>query len=65
MKNDITINNTINPVKPPCPNALTKSVKFAITFIPNTDIPVNTVHKIVTGSMAIIIATNPPKNPVK
>ena len=65
MKNDITTNNTISPVKPPVPKALTKSLKFVITFIPNIDPPVNTVHKIATGSIAIMIVTNPPKNPVK
>ena len=65
MKNDITISNTTNPVKPPCPNALTRSAKFAITSIPNIDLPVNTDHKIATGSIAIMIVTNPPKNPVK
>ena len=60
MKNDITTNNTISPVNPPCPKALTKSTKFAITSIPNIDPPVNTVHKIVTGRIAIKIPTSPP-----
>jgi len=63
VKNDATKINTINPTKPPSPNPFTNEVKLAIASIPNTDPPVKTYHKIVTGMKAINNAPNPPKNP--
>ena len=63
VKNDATKINTINPTKPPSPNPFTNEVKLAIASIPNTDPPVKTYHKIVTGMKAINNDPNPPKNP--
>jgi len=63
VKNDATKINTINPTKPPSPNPFTNEVKLAIASIPNTDPPVKTYHKIVTGIKAINNDPNPPKNP--
>ncbi len=64
VKNDATKINTINPTKPPSPNPFTNEVKLAIASIPNTDPPVKTNQRIVTGIKAINNAPNPPKNPV-
>ena len=64
VKNDATKIKTTNPTKPPSPNPLTSEVKLAITSIPNTDPPVKTYHKIVTGMKAINNDPNPPKNPL-
>ena len=63
VKNDATRTNTISPTKPPLPNPSTKEVRLAITSIPNTDPPVKTYHKIVTGIKAINNDPNPVKNP--
>jgi len=57
--------NDKRPTKPLAPNWFTISIKFVMMFIPNTDVPVNSVHRIVTGTIAIITDTNPAKNPVK
>ena len=64
VKNDVIRINKINPTKPPSPNPVTKEVRLAITSIPNTDPPVKTNHRIVTGIKAIHNAPNPPINPV-
>ena len=57
--------STTNPLNPPVPKLFTNAVRLVITSIPQTSPPVNTYHKIVTGTIAIITAINPPKNPVK
>ena len=64
VKNDATMTNTINPTKPPLPKPSTRAVKLVITSIPNTDPPVKTYQRIVTGMKAINNDPNPPKNPV-
>ena len=63
VKNDATRIKTTNPTKPPLPNPSTKEVRLAITSIPNTDPPVKTYQRIVTGMKAINNDPNPPKNP--
>ena len=62
-KNLAKITKAINPTNPPSPKLLTSAVRLATTSIPNTVPPVNTFHRIATGSSAIIIDNNPPKNP--
>ena len=64
VKNDATRIKTTNPTKPPLPNPSTKEVRLAITSIPNTDPPVKTNQRIVTGIKAINNDPKPPKNPV-
>ena len=64
VKNDATRTNTISPTKPPLPNPSTNEVRLAITSIPNTDPPVKTNQRIVTGIKAINNDANPPINPV-
>ena len=64
VKNDAIRINTINPTKPPSPNPVTNEVRLAITSIPNTDPPVKTNQRIVTGIKAINNDPNPPINPV-
>ena len=64
VKNDATKIKTTNPTKPPLPNPSTKEVRLAITSIPNTDPPVKTNQRIVTGIKAINNDPNPPINPV-
>ena len=63
VKKDITITNTINPTNPPLPSEITKAVKLAIASIPNTDPPVKTYQRIVTGIKDINNVPNPLKNP--
>ena len=63
VKKDATRIKTTNPTNPPLPNPFTNVVRLAIASIPNTDPPVKTYHKIVTGMKAINNAPNPPKNP--
>ena len=64
VKNDAIRINTTNPTKPPSPNPFTNEVKLAIASIPNTDPPVKTYQRIVTGIKAINNDPNPPKNPL-
>ena len=64
VKNDATRIKTTNPTKPPLPNPSTKEVRLAITSIPNTDPPVKTNQRIVTGIKAINNDPNPFKNPL-
>ena len=64
VKNDAMMINTTNPTKPPSPNPFTNEVKLVIASIPNTDPPVKTYQRIVTGIKAINNDPNPPKNPV-
>jgi len=64
VKNDATKIKTTNPTKPPLPNSSNKEVRLAITSIPNTDPPVKTNQRIVTGIKAINNDPNPPINPV-
>ena len=40
-KKEHTSTKTTKPVNPPWPNPSTKDVRFAITSIPNTDVPVS------------------------
>ena len=63
VKKDATRIKTTNPTKPPLPNPFTNEVRLAITSIPNTDPPVKTNQRIVTGIKAINNDPNPPKNP--
>ena len=62
-KNDVIITRTISPTNPPLPNPSIKAVRFPITSIPKTLVPVSTCQRIVTGKIAIIMPNNPPKNP--
>ena len=55
--------STTNPTKPPSPNPFTNEVKLAIASIPNTDPPVKTYQRIVTGIKDINNVPNPLKNP--
>ena len=64
VKNDAIKIKTINPTKPPSPNPFTNEVKLAIASIPNTEPPVNTNQRIVTGINAINNDPKPPKNPL-
>ena len=63
-KNEATRINTTNPTKPPSPNPFTNEVRLAITSIPNTEPPVKTYQRIVTGIKAINSFPKPPKNPL-
>ena len=63
-KNDVIITNTTKPTNPPFPSEATSADKLAITSIPNTEPPVRTFQRIVTGNTAIMIVNKPPKNPV-
>ena len=63
-KNDVTRTNTINPTNPPSPSEVTSADKLATTSIPNTEPPVKTVQRIVTGKTANNTVDSPPKNPV-
>ena len=62
-KKDVKITSTTSPTNPPLPNPSIKAVRFAITSIPKTLVPVSTCQRIVTGKIAIIMPNNPPKNP--
>ena len=64
VKNDATRIKTTNPTKPPLPNPSIKEVRLAITSIPNTDPPVKTYQRIVTGIKPINNDPNPVKNPL-
>ena len=64
IKNDVSNTNTINPTKPPSPSEVIRAERLVTTSIPNTEPPVKTVHKIVTGKTAINTDDSPPKKPV-
>ena len=64
IKNLAKITSATRPTNPPSPNTVSKPVKLATTSIPNTVVPVNTYQRIATGTTAIIIDNNQPKNPV-
>ena len=65
VKNDATKIKTTNPTKPPLPNPFTNVVRLAIASIPNTDPPVKTNQRIVTGIRDINNVPIPPNNPFK
>ena len=65
VKKDATRIKTTNPTKPPLPNPFTNVVRLAIASIPNTDPPVKTNQRIVTGIRAINNVPIPPNNPFK
>ena len=65
VKKDATRIKTTNPTKPPLPNPFTNVVRLAIASIPNTDPPVKTNQRIVTGIRDINNVPIPPSNPVK
>ena len=60
-KKEHTITKTTKPTNPPWPKPLTRDVKFAITSIPNTEVPASTYHKIDTGTNAKKSFPRPPK----
>jgi len=63
-KKEHTITKTTKPTNPPWPKPETRDVKFAITSIPNTDVPESTNHKIDIGTNAKNNFPSPPKKSV-